>query len=77
MSKKCIVCGQIIPEGRLKALPGVQTCVEHSTSSRKKGIVKTVGEGDHTYNDLDIVDEETFRQIEILNAQLNNQQGHE
>lgn len=27
---KCIVCGRVIPCGRLDALPGVQTCVLHS-----------------------------------------------
>lgn len=33
MEKKCIVCSNVIPEGRVKALPNVRTCVEHSTAT--------------------------------------------
>ena len=30
----CMVCGTQIPEGRLKALPGAKTCVQHSTATK-------------------------------------------
>lgn len=27
---RCKICDRIIPRGRLKAMPGVRTCIEHS-----------------------------------------------
>ena len=45
----CIKCGEIIPEGRLKALPSAKTCVNCS-GVQKKGVVTIMkGEGDHTW----------------------------
>lgn len=31
---QCTVCGIEIPEGRLKAVPGTKTCVNHSTATK-------------------------------------------
>lgn len=31
---KCAVCHDEIPEGRLKAVPGTRTCVQHSTATK-------------------------------------------
>jgi hypothetical protein len=46
---KCIKCGEMIPEGRLKAIPGTKTCVNCS-GARMKGVVTMMkGEGDHTW----------------------------
>lgn len=46
---KCIKCGEIVPEGRLKAIPGTKTCVNCS-GARMKGVVTMMkGEGDHTW----------------------------
>ena len=45
----CIKCGETIPEGRLKALPGAKTCVNCS-GVKMKGVVTVMkGEGDHTW----------------------------
>jgi hypothetical protein len=45
----CVKCGDEIPAGRLKALPGAKTCVSCS-SIKKKGVVTLMkGEGDHTW----------------------------
>jgi hypothetical protein len=33
MARKCIVCSEDIPEGRVKILPNTKTCVNHSTTS--------------------------------------------
>ena len=30
----CIVCNEVIPEGRIKALPNTKVCVDHSTTER-------------------------------------------
>ena len=60
MSKKCIKCGGEIPEGRLKALPNTNVCVNCSNTGIKKALVTTGGYGDHTWNDIQIVDEKTY-----------------
>lgn len=33
----CKICTNLIPEGRLKAMPGVETCVNCSNISKYKG----------------------------------------
>jgi len=46
---KCIKCREIIPEGRLKAIPETKTCTSCS-GARMKGVVTLMkGEGDHTW----------------------------
>lgn len=62
--KYCIVCGEVIPEGRVKALPNVETCVEHSEAKKKKGFV--VISGKTTYSELDIVEDSTFKVLDKL-----------
>ena len=57
MIKQCVKCGQDIPEGRLKILPNTKTCVNCSDVNKKGGITIQLGEGDHTYNEIIIVEE--------------------
>lgn len=54
--KNCRVCGQQIPEGRLKAVPGTDVCTQHSNTSAYIANIVGVGnpEDDH-YEVLDIV----------------------
>lgn len=59
----CTVCGNEIPLERLKILPKTKTCVTHSTSSKLVGVPVTIGTGDHTYTDLNIMTEDTFKKI--------------
>jgi hypothetical protein len=42
--KTCKVCNQPIPEGRVKALPHAETCVEHSDST--KFVANVISHGD-------------------------------
>ena len=56
----CVHCLQPIAEGRLKALPNTRTCVECSTAGMKRGVTVTLGEGDHTCNELVIMDEQEY-----------------
>ena len=51
--KYCKVCCEEIPEGRVKALPNVETCVEHSGAKKKKGL-ETLIDGEYAYIDLEI-----------------------
>lgn len=57
------MCGDEINPLRVKALPETKTCVNHSTVGAKRGRILTLGEGDHTYNEIEILDEETYRKV--------------
>ena len=59
----CTVCGDEINPLRVKALPETKTCINHSTVGAKRGRILTLGEGDHTYNEIEILDEETYRKV--------------
>ena len=72
MSKICIICGDEIHPGRLKALPTAKTCVECSTTGRKAGITVTLGEGDHTYNEIVILEHEDFIKYKEVEAAFRN-----
>jgi len=62
--KYCVVCNEEIPEGRLKSLPNVDTCVEHSNVKKKLGF--SVITGKTTYSELDIVDEKLYKKLKSL-----------
>ena len=65
--KTCKVCGTEIPEGRLKALPGTTTCVQHSTASKFAANVVSTGnaEAGDLINEIEIVRDATS--VEKLN----------
>jgi transcription initiation factor TFIIIB Brf1 subunit/transcription initiation factor TFIIB len=62
--KYCKICGEIIPEGRVKALPNVETCVEHSEAKKKLGFGVITSKT--TYSELDIVDEKQYKNLKSL-----------
>lgn len=64
---KCKICELEIPEARLKALPGVKTCVEHSEVEKKVGVPISFGQGDHTYVELNIMEAEEHKEFQKLN----------
>lgn len=64
----CIHCNQPIAEGRLKALPNTKTCVECSTAGMKRGVIVTLGEGDHTCNELVVMEEKEYFQYKQAEA---------
>lgn len=66
MEKHCIKCNTVIPVLRVQALPGVRTCIDCSTETPKRGRIVTLGEGDHTYNELEILDQDTYRTVTEL-----------
>ena len=61
--KYCVKCKEKIHPKRLSILPNTTTCTECSKTEKIKGIVVTVGEGDHTYNDLVLVHDDELEQI--------------
>ena len=60
----CRICGEEIHPKRLEILPGTKTCVSCSTTSHKIGAIVVGGEGDHTWNDLMVMDEDQYNQYE-------------
>ena len=64
MTKRfCKVCGEQINPMRLKVLPTAVTCVEHSATGQKRARTLSLGQGDHNYNEIEILEEETYRQV--------------
>lgn len=69
MNKRfCKVCGVEIHPLRLKALPSAVTCVEHSSAGRKRGRILSLGEGDHNYNELEVLEEDDFIRVRQLES---------
>jgi hypothetical protein len=60
-NKICIHCGENIHPKRLEILPNTKTCVKCSDTGRKRGVNVQLGEGDHTYNEIVIMEEDQFR----------------
>jgi hypothetical protein len=59
--KPCIKCGEPIHPKRLEILPNVLTCVNCSTAGKKRGVSIQLGEGDHTYNEIVILEEDQYK----------------
>ena len=56
---KCTKCGTDMPELRLTQY-GYDFCVNCSTVGAKKGVPVVRGTGDHTWNEIEIVEEHEF-----------------
>lgn len=63
MNKFCKVCGTQIPQQRLEILPNTKYCVNHSSTDGYKAITTTNGEGDHTWNDIQLVSGEDYSKL--------------
>lgn len=63
MNRLCIKCQEEINPLRIKVLPSAKTCVDCSTERPKRGRILTLGSGDHTYNEIEILDEETYNNV--------------
>jgi hypothetical protein len=68
--KLCTLCGEEIHPKRLEILPSATQCVKCSTTGKKAGVTVVVGEGDHTYNDVVIMDREEYDQYRELESRL-------
>lgn len=65
----CPKCGDDFPKLR-KELYNYHTCVNCSTTEPVVGITTVEGTGDHTYNDLIIMDQQTARRIAEKEAEI-------
>jgi hypothetical protein len=66
MSKICIGCGNEIHPKRIEILPHTRTCVGCSVTEKKGGLTIQLGEGDHTYNEIVIVDYDNLIKLDKL-----------
>jgi hypothetical protein len=53
MINTCITCNELIPEGRLKALPGTKTCTDCSTTSA--WYVRNIVAGKTEYMETEVI----------------------
>lgn len=71
----CKICGAEIPPARLRAIPNTSTCVQHSIAEKKIGTPISLGQGDHTYVELNIMEAEDFRRLEKLKTTRSSDSG--
>jgi len=69
--KKCLACGEKIHPKRLEILPNALTCVSCSVTGKKAGVSVILGEGDHTYNEIVIMEPEEFEQYKEIEFKIN------
>jgi len=67
----CRACGDVIPAGRLKAVPGTKTCVECSTTSAYASRIVSYGtNADNAQQEVEIIkDPSIAEQIKKLEKQ--------
>lgn len=65
-SKKCIYCGEEIHPMRLEILPKTKTCVKCSQEPKKAGRLVSTGEGEDVETNLEILDQETYIKLSLL-----------
>jgi hypothetical protein len=68
----CIHCQEEINPLRLKALPGTMTCVNCSTTGAKRGVIVTLGEKDHTCNEVMFLEDDNQYEKYLQSQQLTN-----
>jgi hypothetical protein len=72
-SRFCINCNKEIPEGRLKALPDTDTCVDCSDVDKVRGF--RIISGKTTYTELQLVDEKKFKELTRKQARIGSSPG--
>jgi hypothetical protein len=71
---ECPKCGNDFPLKRKEL--GYHVCVNCSTTKPVVGITTVEGSGDHTYNDLIIMDQDRARSIAEKEAELSGKKVH-
>jgi hypothetical protein len=73
--KNCCVCNNPIPEGRLKALPHTNTCVQHSTTGRYSANIVSYGDPEkgELNQEFEIIrDQRAIQDLETYRKQMGN-----
>ena len=69
---KCPACGEMTLHPKRKEM-GYHVCINCSTAKPVVGITTVEGTGDHTYNDIIIMDQDRARSIAQKEAELKGQ----
>lgn len=72
---KCPACGEITLHPKRKEM-GYHVCINCSTAKPVVGITTVEGNGDHTYNDIIIMDQDRARSIALKEAELTGKTVH-
>jgi|TARA_B100001093_G_scaffold433745_1_gene430862 phosphoribosyl-AMP cyclohydrolase len=72
---KCPSCGEMTLHPKRKEM-GYHVCVHCSTAKPVVGITTVEGSGDHTYNDIIIMDQDRARKIAQKQAELSGRVVH-
>jgi hypothetical protein len=68
----CIKCNTVIPQKRLEIISGCKTCVNCSTAAPKRGVPIMKGTGDHTWVELEIMEQDQFEKYnELMGIKIN------
>jgi len=70
----CPKCGNDFPEKRKEL--GYHVCINCSTVKPKVGVTTVEGTGDHTYNDIIIMDQDQYVSIARKEAELSGRKAH-
>jgi len=70
----CPKCGNDFPEKRKEL--GYHVCINCSTVKPKVGVTTVEGTGDHTYNDIIIMDQDQYVSIARKEAELAGKKVH-
>lgn len=70
----CKCCGQPMPKLRLE-LYGYDFCIKCSTVKPKVGRTLVLGQGDHTWNDLEILDQDVAKKVIELETTFKSNKG--
>ena len=65
---QCVKCNNEIHPLRLKVLPNTKVCVNCSTVGAYKAVSTVNGEGDHTWNDIQIMTPEQAKAVEMASS---------
>lgn len=60
MGKYCAGCNEPIHPKRVEIMPHTKTCVKCSEVGRKRGVSVQVGDGDHSFTEVVILEEKDF-----------------
>lgn len=72
---KCPACGQMTLHPKRKEM-GYHVCVHCSTAKPVVGITTVEGSGDHTFNDIIIMDQDRYLSIKRKEAELTGSPVH-
>ena len=70
MEKYCVGCGEKIHPKRIEIMPNTNTCVKCSEVGRKRGVSIQVGEGDHSFTEVVILEEKDYIQYTISEQKM-------